>query len=173
MHEEPTQGDGSPKGSANVVIDTAPFDVRARSLEELRVVHSGRAGGLAGEAPQAVAHFIGELARDSQLFIGDGPHEGDPPSGTVALAMRGIIRRASGQAHAAVHALLKHGVIELFERGCHGSIEDFTGVEHFAWIERLLDLPHQFMTGIAKLLFQPRLFRQSNAVLAGDGATEL
>ena len=40
-----------------------------------------------------------------------------------------------------------------------GSIENFTGIQTFLGIERVLDLAHQFVAGIAELLAQPRLSR--------------
>ncbi len=75
-------------------------------LEQLGVVHAGRAGGHAGEAAEAKIHFIGECFCGLEFAIGDGAHERDTAARAVSLKLGLVVRRAGGQAHAAVHALL-------------------------------------------------------------------
>ena len=52
-----------------------------------------------------------------QLAVGDGAHEGDAAARAVALDLGLHVGGTGGQAHAAVHALLEHGVVALVEQG--------------------------------------------------------
>src|SRR5271165_5442771 len=90
----------------------ASLGLRARRLEERRIVDPGGAGGRARQAPEAVVHLPRERPRRLQFAVRDRPHERDPPPGRMALPARLKERGAGRQAEAAVHALLEHRVVQ-------------------------------------------------------------
>ena len=86
----------------------------ARVLEKLGVIHARRAGRHARETAEAEIHFVRERFRRLKISVGDGTHQRDAPARTVSLQLCGVVSRARRQAKPAVHALLHHGVIEVF-----------------------------------------------------------
>ena len=52
----------------------------ARMLEQVGVVHAGRAGRLAGQTTEAEVHLLGKVDGHGELIVGDGAHESDSPA---------------------------------------------------------------------------------------------
>src|SRR4051794_8408010 len=83
----------------------AALELRARALDQLVVLHPGRAGGHAGHAAQAAVEVRDHLGRDLLALLVADPHEQDPPPRRVHLVLEHRVARARGQAEAAVHAV--------------------------------------------------------------------
>ena len=49
-------------------------------LEQVGVVHAGRAGRLAGQTTEAEVHLLGKVDGHGELIVGDGAHESDSPA---------------------------------------------------------------------------------------------
>jgi hypothetical protein len=96
--------------------DSGTLDIRAGHLKEMRVVDTGRAGGLTGQTTEAVGHLFAEGTREFQLVVGDSPHQCYATPGAVLFVLGDVVSRAGGKAHPAVHALLEDRIIEVFER---------------------------------------------------------
>ena len=116
VHEQNLEREPAPEFAFRARGGAGALDFGPRGFKQVGILHSRRAGGFAGQATQAVVHLIGEFARDGQVAIGDGAHESDAAPGAVALALGLHVSGAGGQAHAAVHALLDHGVVHCFEK---------------------------------------------------------
>ena len=82
------------------------LDRRARALEQAAEFDSGRAGGLAGAAPQAVVHGLREGGVvNRHLPAIHGAHEADPAPRVGALQRGQRVGRAGRQAEPALDAL--------------------------------------------------------------------
>lgn len=123
--EDTTKDNGSNSVAIRSLEHSGGFRLRARHFEEVRIVYPGRAGGLASETTEAIIHFLGKNAARLQPVIGDRAHEGDSPSRTVPLQPGLFVSRAGGEAKTAMHALLKHGVVERLEKTYARGLRDF------------------------------------------------
>ena len=92
------------------------FDVGAGLLKHL-ARNCTPAGQAVSQARQPRQKYISSpKARvDLELAVGDGAHQRDAAARAVALELGGVVGRAGGQAHPAVHALLEHRVIEVLK----------------------------------------------------------
>jgi hypothetical protein len=61
MHEKDIQGEPTPKVTFGITDDLATLNLSTGSLEELGVIDPCRACCLAGEAAEAIIHFVREL----------------------------------------------------------------------------------------------------------------
>ena len=119
--EEAGTGEDESKGKPTdgvafgCIQNSLTFDFGAGGFKEFGVVYVGGAGGGAGEAAEAVIHFLAEGFGDFEVAVGDGTHEGDASARAVLFELGLFVGRAGGQAHAAVHALLENGVVEANE----------------------------------------------------------
>jgi hypothetical protein len=68
-------GDGANQGPSGRSKDPGSLSFGAGVLEELGVIDSGRTGGHAGEATEAIIHFFAECWRHLHPAIGYGSHE--------------------------------------------------------------------------------------------------
>ena len=150
-HEQPADGDRAPEAAGEGLVEAGGLDFGAGGLEQVGVIHARGAGGLAGQAAEAVAHLIGEGRRELQFVVGHGAHERDASAWAVALLLGGVVGGAGRQAHPAMHALLQDRVIEELERRLHPSVEDLAGVEQVARIPGALDLAHEVVAVLADL----------------------
>ena len=107
---------------ADAGADARALDVAPRRLEELGVVRhrpdtpSDRRGSPGNSSsrrrtPREISRSPSATARISD----------DAAARAVALALRGVVSRARRQAHAAVHALLQHRVVDGAQRRRHSS----------------------------------------------------
>ena len=78
------------------------LELRARVLDQLVVLHPGRAGGHARHAAEAAVEVRHERRRDLVVPL---LHQHDPPARRVHLLAPEHVRRAGRQAEAAVHAV--------------------------------------------------------------------
>ena len=62
-HEQAADRDRAPEAAGESLVEAGGLDFGAGGLEEVGVIHAGRAGGLAGQAAEAVAHLVGEGRR--------------------------------------------------------------------------------------------------------------
>jgi hypothetical protein len=86
LHEELLHGEPADEVASWIFNYAALLDVSAGVFEEIGVVDAGRARGGAGEAAEAVAHFVGEAGGGFEFAVGDGAHEGDATARGVSLA---------------------------------------------------------------------------------------
>jgi hypothetical protein len=96
------------------------FDFGPGGFEEGAIVHPGGTSGLAGEATEAIIHFLGKSAAGLEIAIGHRTHQGDATARAVPLAFGFIVGGTGRQAHAAVHALLEDGIVQFCEKGGTG-----------------------------------------------------
>ena len=106
LGEEPLESHVPDQSAPCGVDDLFLLHLGTGVLEQLGVVHPGRAGRHARKAAETKIHFVGECFCGLEFAIGDGAHERDAAARAVSLKLGLVIRRAGGQAHAAVHALL-------------------------------------------------------------------
>ena len=101
------------KSRAARVVDARPLDVarapsrRARRSSRRPGTPSGRRGSRGSSSSRRRTSCV-----DLELAVGDRAHERDAAARAVALALGRVVGRAGRQAHAAVHALLQHRVVE-------------------------------------------------------------
>ena len=62
-HEQAADCDRTPEAAGEGLIEAGGLDFGAGSLEQVGVIHAGRAGGLARQAAEAVTHLVGEGRR--------------------------------------------------------------------------------------------------------------
>ena len=84
----------------------AALHLRPRVLDQLVVLHAGRAGRDAGHAAEAVVECVDHRRRELAALLEPGPHQHDAPAGRVHLLAPERVGRAGGQAEAAVHAVV-------------------------------------------------------------------
>ena len=111
MHEDSLHRQPTPKVALPSSRGIVLLDIRAGGFEEIRVVHTCRAGGGAGKTAEAVIHFIGKGPAQGHVSIGNGTHPGDAPARTVSLHSRADVGWTRRQAHPAMHALLQDGIV--------------------------------------------------------------
>ena len=131
LEEQVTQGEPAPETALGRDGGAGAFDFGPGRFKKGTVIHSRRTSRLAGEATEAIIHFLGESAAGLELAIGHRAHQGDAPARAVPLAFGFIVGGTGGQAHAAVHALLEDGIIQLGEKGGtgrHGAESGFQAV---------------------------------------------
>ena len=124
-HEKRVQREPTPKITLGGFGDSSLLDLGTGGFEEFGIIDARRTSRLAGQAAEAVVHLIRERLRDLQLPIGYRSKQGNTTAWAVPLHLRLDVSGAGGQAHAAMHALLQDGVIEIFEKrnGAHESVE--------------------------------------------------
>src|SRR5579859_5088095 len=83
-----------------------PLNLRTRGLNQLAVVHTGRARGHARHAAEASVEVPHPLRRNLRLAFRCKFHQQDAPARRVHLLVPQNVRRAGGQTEAAVHALV-------------------------------------------------------------------
>ena len=113
--EKPLQKNTANRIAARVVERARFFDLRARNFKEMSILHTGWASGFTGQATEAEIHLLTEGPSRIHFAIGNRPHERNASPRAVALQFCGIVGRTGRQTHAAVHALLEDGVVEVFE----------------------------------------------------------
>ena len=84
----------------------------AERLDELAVLHAGRAGGFAGAAIEAQLQMAANAVVELQLAVGDPAHQVDAAARAVVLVAQLDVRRARGGTQAAVDAVQKQLVVE-------------------------------------------------------------
>jgi len=87
------------------VARVAPVDLRPRRLDQLLVLHAGRAGGDAGHAAEALVDVVHEGVGHADLALGGQLHQRDAAARRIHLLAPQKVRRAGGEAEAAVHAI--------------------------------------------------------------------
>ena len=101
------------------------LDLRARRLDQLVVLHAGRAGGDTGHTPEAGVEMAGERAVDFRLPFGCHLHQVDPPARRVGLPAPERVCRTGGQAEPAVDAvrqqIRRRGMVRIERAGRRGS----------------------------------------------------
>src|SRR5690348_16831350 len=83
-----------------------PLNLRARGLNQLAVIHTGRAGGHTRHAAEAGVEVPHPLRSHLRLALRSKFHQQDAPARRVHLFVPQDICWTSGQAKAAVHALV-------------------------------------------------------------------
>ena len=81
------------------------LDLRPHPLDQLVVLHAGRARGHAGHAAEAAVEVGDHLGRDRLALLVADPHQQDAPARRVHLVLEDRVARARRQAEAAVHAV--------------------------------------------------------------------
>jgi hypothetical protein len=128
FEEKMAQGDPAPEAALGRGGGAGALDFGAGGLEKAAIVHASGTGGFTGETAEAIIHFPGKGAAGGEVTIGHGPHQGDAAAGTVPLALGFVVGGTGGQAHPAMHALLKDGVVQFCQKGRVGG--HWWGREH-------------------------------------------
>ena len=113
--EKPLQKNTANRIAARIVECTGFLDLRASDFKEVPILHAGWASSFAGQAAEAEIHLLTEGLSRIHFAIGNRPHERNASPRAVALHFCCIVGRTGRQTHAAVHALLENGVVEVFE----------------------------------------------------------
>ncbi len=100
------------------------FDMGAGMVDEVHVVHPGRAGGHAGQAGQAAVDVLDHLRARRLAPLQHVLDQVDAPARRIELVAEQQVGRAGGGAEAAMHA----GAKDLL-RGRHGRIGELRGGE--------------------------------------------
>src|SRR5215467_2993592 len=82
------------------------FDRCSRLLDERSVLHAGGTGGLAGHASEARVEVFDHRLRHRNPILGTGLHQVYPTARRVHLLAEELVTWTSGQAKAAMHALI-------------------------------------------------------------------
>ena len=113
--EKPLQKNATNRIAARIVECAGFLDLRSSDFKEMSILHSGWTSGFTGQAAEAEIHLLAESSSRIHFAIGDRAHERNASSRAVAFHFCGIVGRTGRQTHAAMHALLENGVVEVFE----------------------------------------------------------
>ena len=93
---------------AHQAVDQRPpvglFDMVAGVIDQMHVVHAGRAGRHAGEARQAAIDVLDHLGASPAVMLQHLLDQVDAPARRIELVAEQHVGRAGGRAEAAVHA---------------------------------------------------------------------